>query len=70
MECLLKMTIKIYSDYEDSNIAVDEVNRLYRKLSTESARRIHEYTGCNIYYSAQIAQKVQDLNSLGYEEAK
>ncbi|MCF1632919.1 hypothetical protein [Tetragenococcus koreensis] len=64
------MAIKIYSDYEDSNIAVDEVNHLYRKLSTESARRIHGYTGCNIYYSAQIAQKIQNLNDLDYEEAK
>lgn len=64
------MTVKIYSDYEGNNIAVDEVNRLYRKLSTESARRIHGRTGCKVYYCAQIAQKVQDLNSLGYEEAK
>lgn len=64
------MAIKIYSDYEDSNIAVDEVNRLYRTYDTESARKLKEYKGATVYYCAQIAQKVQDLNSLGYEEAK
>ncbi|MDN6167097.1 MAG: hypothetical protein L0J18_13195 [Tetragenococcus koreensis] len=64
------MTIKIYSDYEDSNIAVDEVNRLYRTCDTESARKLKEYKGATVYYYAQIAQKIQDLNSLRYEEER
>lgn len=64
------MPIKIYSDYEDSNIAVDEVNKLYRTYDTESARKLKEYKGAKVYYCAQIAQKIQDLNSLGYEEVR
>ncbi|MCF1614802.1 hypothetical protein LQF59_06965 [Tetragenococcus koreensis] len=64
------MAIKIYSDYEDSNIAVDEVNKLYKKYDTESARKLKVHKGATVYYYAQIAQKIQDLNSLGYEEAR
>lgn len=64
------MLLKIYSDYEDSNVSVDEVNRLYRTRDTTSARNLKEYKGAKVYYCAQIAQKIQDLNSLGYEEVR
>lgn len=64
------MTLKIYSDYEDSNIAVDEVNRSYKIYDTTSARKLKAHKGAKVYYYAQIAQKVQDLNSLGYEEVR
>lgn len=64
------MPIKIYSDYEDFNIAVDEVNRLYRTCDTTSAKKLKEYKGATVYYCAQIAQKIQDLNSLDYEEVR
>ena len=36
------MAIKIYSDYSDYNLAVDDINHQYRKLTIEQARRVKE----------------------------
>lgn len=64
------MAIKIYSDYSDYNIAVDDINHHYRKLSTEQARRVKEHTLCKVIYKEQIGQFIQDLNYYEYEEVR
>ena len=62
--------LKIYSDYDQYNLAVDDINHQYRKLSTEQARRIREHTDCTVTFKEQIGQFIQDLNYYGYEEVR
>lgn len=60
--------VKIYSNYKDLNLAVDEINKQYRKLNIESARRLKAHTGCKLYFKSQIYSFIQDLNYMGYQE--
>lgn len=62
--------LKIYSDYANYNLAVDDINRQYRKLSIEQARRVKEHTLCKVIYKEQIGQFIQDLNYYGYDEVR